>query len=121
MEFTSDEMILALIGLVRATHPGMLKNDADGFSVDFEAISHSTAKGAQSAANGVLSADDRLLLKIRTVLDGAPENAPLSLHLSRDEGQRLADTLLRLENMQSWPSDVLEMSRSLRARLIADV
>ena len=114
MEFTSDEMILVLIGLVRATHPGMLKQDGDGFSVDFEAIS-------QSTSNGVVSADDRLLLKMRTVLDGAPENAPLSLHLSRAEGQRLAETLLRLETMQSWPGDVLDMSRALRTRLTADI
>ena len=38
MTFSSDELILALVSLVRATRPGMLHQEADGFSVDFEAI-----------------------------------------------------------------------------------
>jgi hypothetical protein len=35
MTFSSDELILALVSLVRATRPGMLHQEADGFSVDF--------------------------------------------------------------------------------------
>ena len=58
MTFTSDELILALVSLVRATRPGMLRQEADGFSVDFEAIASSKAPGQA----------DRLLLKMGAVM-----------------------------------------------------
>jgi hypothetical protein len=45
MTFSSDELILALVSLVRATRPGMLRQEADGFSVDFEAIARGKAPG----------------------------------------------------------------------------
>jgi hypothetical protein len=128
MHFTGDELVLALISLVRATHPRMLRPEADGFSVDFEPLS--TMKQ--------LGPDERLMLKMRTVLEpppaglpagGAPkaetaqatttEGQPLSLDLAPAEAHRLAQTLARLEGLQRWPADVLEMSRALRARLIA--
>lgn len=128
MRFTGDELVLALISLVRATHPRMLRPEADGFSVDFEPLS--TMKQ--------LGPDERLMLKMRTVLEPpssdllagaafaneAPEPAPdegqpLSLDLAPAEAQRLAQTLARLESMQRWPADVLQMSRALRARLTA--
>jgi hypothetical protein len=109
MTFTSDELILALVSLVRETNPAMLRQEADGFTVDFEAI----------AAKKDLSADDRLLLKMRTVLDQTTGTASLDLHLNAAEGARLAATLSCLEKMQPWPPDVLDMSRSLRARLTA--
>lgn len=108
MEFTSDELILALISLVRATHPGALHQEDDGFSVDFEAIARSKKIGG----------DERLLMKMRVVLDTPQvEGAPLVLDLDSREGQRLAETLARLEALQPWPPDVIEMSRALRARL----
>lgn len=128
MRFTGDELVLALISLVRATHPRMLRPEADGFSVDFEPLS--TMKQ--------LGPDERLMLKMRTVLEppssdllagaafanAAPEAAPgegqpLSLDLAPAEAHRLAQTLARLESMQRWPADVLQMSRALRARLTA--
>jgi hypothetical protein len=126
MRFTGDELVLALISLVRATHPRMLRQEADGFSVDFEPLS--TMKQ--------LGPDERLMLKMRAVLEppsgdllaGAalenesaqPETAegqPLSLDLAPAEAHRLAQTLARLETLQRWPADVLGMSRALRARL----
>jgi len=107
MTFTSDELILALISLVRDTNPAMLRQEADGFTVDFEAI----------AAKPAPTADDRLLLKMRAALDGASETAPLALALEAAEAARLAATLVRLETLHAWPADVLVMSRALRARL----
>src|SRR5579862_3818501 len=107
MTFTSDELILALISLVRATNPAMLRPEADGFTVDFEAI----------AAKQAPSPNDRFLLKMRAALEGASETAPLFLALEAAEAARLAATLARLETLQPWPADVLAMSRSLRARL----
>ena len=50
MTFSSDELILALVGLVRATRPGMLRQEADGFSVDFEAIAR--AENATASVAG---------------------------------------------------------------------
>jgi hypothetical protein len=105
--FTNDELILVLISLVRATHPRMLRQDADGFSVDFEPLSKKTK----------LTADERLLLRMRAAMDAPGEPAALVLELESGEGPRLAATLAQLEALQKWPADVLEMSRSLRSRL----
>jgi hypothetical protein len=107
--FTHDELILVLISLVRATHPSMLRQEADGFTVDF-----ATLEGKRA-----LDDDERLLLKIRAVLGSPVAGAPLALTLETAEGQRLAATLARLEALQPWPADVLGMSRTLRARLAA--
>lgn len=120
MRFTGDELVLALISLVRATHPRMLRQEADGFSVDFEAFSKLKQLGP----------DERLLIKMRAALEPPAENGvpaqdsvdegqALSLDLTADEARRLSHTLGRLENLQRWPQDVLDMSRALRARLTA--
>jgi hypothetical protein len=105
--FTNDELILVLISLVRATHPRMLRQDGDGFSVDFEPLSKKEK----------LTADERLLLRMRAAMEVPGEPATLVLELEAGEGPRLAATLAKLEALQQWPADVLEMSRSLRSRL----
>jgi hypothetical protein len=107
--FTNDELILLLMGLVRATRPSMLRPDGDGFSVDFEPL----------LKKKTLTADERLLLRMRQVMEAAGEQSALVLELEAKEGPRLAAALARLEALQRWPADVLEMSRSLRARLTA--
>ena len=113
MTFSSDELILALVSLVRATRPAMLHQEADGFSVDFEAIARSTTPGPA----------DRLLLKMGAAMRNEtpyPEENPgtsVSLDLDADEARQIADALARLEKLQAWPQDVMEMSRALRARL----
>jgi hypothetical protein len=114
MTFTSDELILALVGLARATRPAMLRQEADGFSVDFEAIARS--KTPDDA--------DRLLLKMGAVMGAetaypapGPGNS-VSLDLNADDARRIADALAELERLQAWPQDVMDMSRSLRARLV---
>jgi hypothetical protein len=105
--FTNDELILVLISLVRATHPRMLRQDTDGFSVDFEVLTKKKK----------LTADERLLLRMRAAMDVPGEPTALILELEGGEGPRLAATLAQLETLQKWPADVLEMSRSLRSRL----
>lgn len=66
MTFSNDELFLALVSLVRATRPAMLRQDADGFSIDFEAIA--AAKSARDS--------DRLLLKLGAAMQGpAPAEA----------------------------------------------
>ena len=82
--FTNDELILVLIGLVRATHPSMLRQDKDGFSVDFEMLGKKKK----------LTADERLLLRMRAAMDVPGEPAALVLELEDGEGARLADTFL---------------------------
>ena len=62
MTFTNDELFLALVSLVRATRPAMLRQDADGFSIDFEAI----------AASKSPRDSDRLLLKLGAAMQGPP-------------------------------------------------
>lgn len=116
MTFTSDELILALVSLVRASRPGMLRQEADGFSVDFEAISRSKIPGDA----------DRLLLKMGAVMGSStpyPAENPsssVSLDLDAAEARQIADALAKLELLQAWPEDVMDMSRALRARLLSD-
>src|SRR5580704_5891190 len=116
MTFTSDELILALVSLVRASRPGMLRQEADGFSVDFEAISRSKTPGDA----------DRLLLKMGAVMGSStpyPAENPsttVSLDLDAAEARQIADALAELELLQAWPQDVMDMSRALRARLVSD-
>ncbi|PYU22535.1 MAG: hypothetical protein DMG32_17895 [Acidobacteria bacterium] len=116
MTFSSDELILALVSLVRATRPGMLRQEADGFSVDFEAIARSKTPGDA----------DRLLLKMGAVMGSStrypaenPDSA-VSLDLDATEARKIADALAKLELVQPWPQDVMDMSRALRARLTSD-
>jgi hypothetical protein len=116
MTFTSDELILALVSLVRATRPGMLRQEADGFSVDFEAIARSETPGKA----------DHLLLKMGSVMGSTtayPAENPsssITLDLNASEARQIADALGELEALQAWPEDVMEMSRALRARLIGE-
>ena len=130
MTFTNDELFLALVSLVRATRPAMLRQDADGFSIDFQAI---------AAARMPLDSD-RLLLKLGAAMQGPPPEATaraaspeegsaphekeeaagdggVSLDIGAAEARQIADALSRLEQLQAWPHDVLRMSRALRARL----
>ena len=121
MTFTNDELLLALVSLVRATRPAMLRQDADGFSIDFEAI----------AASKSPRDSDRLLLKLGAAMQGPPPaEAPgegtegaaaadgaVSVDISAAEASQIAGALSKLEQLQAWPADVLGMSRALRARL----
>lgn len=119
MTFTSDELFLVLISLVRATRPAMLRQEADGFSVDFEAIARSKTPAPA----------DRLLVKIGALMRTPAEDSqkdPVgsgsrSLELDPAEARQIAGALARLELLQAWPQDVMEMSRALRARLAGDV
>lgn len=118
MTFSSDELILVLVSLVRATRPTMLRQEADGFTVDFEAIARSQTPGAA----------DRLLLKIGALMQNPPEDlqkdpagsSSHSLELEAAEAWQIADALAKLELLQTWPEDVMNMSRVLRSRLAGD-
>ncbi len=110
VQFTGDELILALMSLIRATNPAMLRGGPDGFTVDFESLD----------AKSELSADERSLLKFRAALEGNARAAVHTLELDPVEARRLARTLHWLESLQPWPLDVLEMSGKLRARLLPE-
>jgi hypothetical protein len=104
----SQELILLLISLIRATYPAMLKKQGEGFTVAFDAV---------EAKAGSLTGDDRLLLKFRDVLGGNPEGESYRLALTVKESARLVATLDQLESLQTWAPDVLAMIQSLRQRL----
>lgn len=106
---TSDELILALVSLVRVTHPSMLRQEADGFTVDFESL----------VLKKALDPDEQLLLKMRAVMELPNQDVAIEIDLEPAERQRLAVTLTGLEGLQQWPVDVLKMSRSLRTKLLA--
>jgi hypothetical protein len=107
--FSHDELVLVMISLVRATHPSMLRQEADGFSVDFALLD----------SKKVLDDDERLLFKVRATLDTPFEEPSRILRLDDDESRRMLSALAQLQRLQAWPADVLAMCRSLRARLTA--
>jgi hypothetical protein len=103
LELSGDELLLVIIGLVRRINPTMLKSEGDGFSVDFTPM----------IGKEKLSSDEELLVKLRT----AAEAESGLLELEADEAQTLSASLERLEKIQKWPADVLDMSRTLRSKL----
>jgi hypothetical protein len=107
LEMNGDEMLLIIMGLVRKINPAMLKAESDGFSVDFSPL-----EGKKE-----LSGDEMLLIKLRAVA----ESEEPSLDISATEARQLGSSLERLEKLQSWPADVVSMSRTLRSKLSAVV
>jgi hypothetical protein len=103
LELSGDELLLVIVGLVRRTNPAMLKAEGDGFTVDFTPM----------IGKEELSSDEELLVKLRT----AAEAGSAYLELDADEARRLDASLERLEKIQKWPMDVLDMSRGLRSKL----
>jgi len=108
IQFTVDELILTLVGLIREVDPTLLRQGREGFQVDFQTIERKEQP----------SEDERLLLKLRGALEGAGDTGQYGLQLSWAEGRRLADALEKLERLQQWAPDVLAMSGSLKSRLM---
>ena len=110
--FNTDELILTLVGLIRATDPRLLRNGPSGIQIDFASIERKDNH----------TEDERLLLRLRNGLDGSDgEEAGDDrkvVELSWNEGRRLAEALERLEKLQKWEPDVIAMSESLRTRLM---
>jgi len=106
-DLTGDELILTLVSLVRAIDPRMLRQGAEGYEMDFQAL-----EGKKE-----LSADEVLVLKLRAALDRHAAAGSYGLEFDAGETRRLSQTLERLESLQPWPEDVLQLSRALRARL----
>ena len=104
---SGDEVILALVSLVRAVDPRLLRQGPEGISVDLGPLERKAS----------LSADERLLVMLQGVLDGAADARVYALELGAAEAQRLAETLAALEKVQPWGADVMEMSRGLRRRM----
>jgi hypothetical protein len=109
VEFSNDELILTLVSLIRVIDPKLLRQGPDGFAIDFESLE----------GKADLSSDERLLLRLRGALDTTGDQSSYGLELSLPERQRLAETLDRLERLQQWPADVIQMSNELQARLLA--
>ena len=103
LDLSGDELLLVIIGIVRRINPAMLKAEGDGFAVDFTPMMGKID----------LTSDEQLLVKLRTAAEA--ENS--SLELDADEARTLNASLERLEKIQRWPMDVLDMSRALRSKL----
>src|ERR1700685_441957 len=103
LELNSDELLLVIIGIFRRITPAMLKAEGDGFTVDFTPM----------IGKEELTSDEQLLVKLRTAAEA--ENA--SLELDAVEPRTLSAARERLEKIQKWPADVLDMSRALRSKL----
>ena len=88
----------------------MLRQGQDGFTIDLERIEKKTD----------LSDDERLLLKLRGALETPSVEGDYELELTATESRRLAETVAQLEKIGDWASDVLRLSRDLRARLVAN-
>lgn len=89
----------------------MLRQESDGFAIDFELLDKKK----------VLSDDERLLFKVRAVIDSADAQPSRIMHLNEDECARLVAAMVQLQKLQVWPADVLEMCCTLRSRLSASV
>jgi hypothetical protein len=107
--FTHEELILVMVSLVRATHPSMLRQEADGFTVDFQILDQKKT----------LNENERLLFKVRAVLDSPGDEPSRVLGLDAGESRRMAAALAQLQRLQAWPADVTAMCQALRARLTA--
>ena len=107
ISFSGDELVLAIIALVRRINPAMLNAEGDGFSVDFALLAGKTE----------FTADEHLLIKLRSLSES---NATES-DLDAPEARALGMALERLELLQAWPKDVVRMSRGLRSRLSGSV
>jgi hypothetical protein len=103
IELSGDELLLAIIGLVRRVNPSLLRPEGDGFAVDL------TPLAGKSHPTG----DEQLLLKLRAVSDAGAG----SVDLGAGEARALASALAHLEMLQKWPADVTKMSQDLRLRL----
>ena len=107
MRFTNDEAILALVSIVRVVNPRMLESGPGGFTVNLSPLEKKTQ----------LSSDEQLLLKLYAALAGESSEGEYEVELLREETQRLVETLVRLEQMQDWPPDVLSLCSGMRQRL----
>ena len=105
--FNNDELILALISVVRAIDPRMLQQGADGFTVDLGPLEKKPS----------LSGDEELLVKLRAAFGSADAEGNYQVELSPAESSRLASTLEVLEKLQPWPEDVLALCQGVRTRL----
>lgn len=110
-DFTGDELVLALISLIRVVDTRMLQQGPDGFTVDFTPLDRK---------QGQFSADEVLLMKLRVILESNSESRTLTLDLDDAERRRLAETLAGLESLQAWSADVLGLSQGMRKRLLAE-
>jgi hypothetical protein len=110
--FSTDELILTLVGLIRAIDPRLLRSGPNGIQIDFNSIER---KDNQTE-------DERLLLRLRNALEQTPGEGEVDeqrmVEFSGAEGRRLAVALEQLEKLQKWEPDVIAMSGSLRTRLM---
>ena len=86
----------------------MLGQESDGFSFDFRPLD----------AKKVLDEDEQLIFKFRALLDSPVEQPSRDVHLNPNESRRIVLALNRLQRLQPWPLDVVNLSRNITSRLM---
>jgi hypothetical protein len=108
-EFTVDELVLALVSLIRVVDPTLLQQGPEGVTLELEPL----------ARKADLTSAERLLLKLRSALDEDRPQRTCTVMLSVEEAHQLEESLVQIEALRNWPADVRRLSAALRARLNA--
>ncbi|MCL6565225.1 MAG: hypothetical protein K6U09_02270 [Acidobacteriia bacterium] len=108
-EFTVDELVLALVSLIRVVDPTLLQHGPDGVTLELEPLMRKPN----------LTPAELLLLKLRSAFDEDSPQSSCTVTLSVEEAQQLEASLAQIEALHNWPPDVRRLSAALRARLMA--
>ncbi len=109
-DFTVDELVLALVSLIRVVDPTLLQHGPDGVTLELEPLTRKPN----------LTSAELLLLKLRSALDEDSPQRSCTVMLSVEEAQQLEESLAQIEALRNWPADVRRLSTALRARLMAN-
>ncbi len=109
-EFTVDELVLALVSLIRVVDPTLLQQGPEGVTLELEPLARKTD----------LTPAERLLLKLRSAFDEDRPQHSYAVMLSGAEAHQLEESLVQIEGLRNWPDDVRRLSAALRARLNAN-
>ena len=90
---TRDELVLVMISLVRATHPAMLRQEADGLSVDFKLLNKKKT----------LNEEESFLFKVRATLGSPVQKLSRTLQVDHDESRRMFFCIDRAAAASSVP------------------
>ncbi len=108
LECSGDELVLALVSVIQATNPGLLRDEAGGFAVDLTPLKKKP----------LLTSDELLVVRLHQVFAaGGEKSARYTVELSAAQAARLAEVLEAVARAREWPPDVQRMNSDLRARL----
>ena len=107
LEFTPDEILLALVSMIQVTRPALLNTAGDAFDVDI----------APLLAQQKLNDEEQLVLRLYALLSGGQDKAGFAADFTVAEAELLGSALRRVEAARVWPADAAALCRRLRRRL----